>query len=95
LEEPITVVGIWHEERQREVEHEMYLDVGRSKMDQGKGQEISKPKCSRHRGDLNKAYDKGQQKTWFSDTSKSKEIDELTWLQDYKEVAWRAVLASL
>jgi glyoxylate carboligase len=35
-EEAITVVGLRHEERQREIEHEMKLDKARSKNDIGK-----------------------------------------------------------
>jgi hypothetical protein len=62
-----------HEEREREIEHEKKLDEAQSKKDEGKGKEISKPGSSSHRGDRKKPYDKGQKKTPFSDTSKSKE----------------------
>jgi hypothetical protein len=50
-EEAITVVGLCHEERQREIEHEKKLDEAQSKIDKGKGKDSSKPESSNHKGD--------------------------------------------
>jgi hypothetical protein len=94
-EEAITVVGLYHEERQREIEYKKDLDEAQSKKDKGKGKEISKPKSSSHRGDQKKPYDKEQKKTQFSDTSKSKEKDEPKRMHHNKEKAWIGILALL
>jgi hypothetical protein len=94
-EEAITVVSLRHEERQREIEHEKNLDEARSKKDKGKGKEISKPESSSHRGDRKKPYDKGQKKTRFSNTSKSKEKDEPKRTHHNKEEALKGIPASL
>jgi hypothetical protein len=76
VSKPSLSVGLRHEERQREIEHETKLDEAQSKKNKGKRKEISKPESSIHRRNREKPYDKGQKKTRFSDTSKSKENDE-------------------
>jgi hypothetical protein len=58
-EEAIMVVGLRHEERQREIEYEKKLDETWSKKDRCKGKEISKPESSSYRGNRKKSYDKG------------------------------------
>jgi hypothetical protein len=62
-EEAITVVGLCHEEWQREIEHKKKLDEAWSKKDKGKGIESSKPELWNHIGDRTKPYNKGQKKT--------------------------------
>jgi hypothetical protein len=91
----ITVIGLCHEERQREIRHETTLDEARSKKDKGKGKEISMPKFSSYRSDRKKPFDKGQKKTQFSDISKSKEKDNLKRSLHNKKEALKGVLASL
>jgi Mg-chelatase subunit ChlI len=86
-EEAITVVGLCHEERRREIEHEKKLDEAWSKTDKGKGKNSSKPESSNHKGDSKKPYDKGQKKIQFSDPFKSKDKDELKWTHHNKEKA--------
>jgi hypothetical protein len=75
-EEAITVVGLCHEERQREIEHVKKPDKVRSKKDKGKEKNSAKPEYSNHKCNRKKPYDKEQKKTRFSDTSKSKDKDE-------------------
>jgi hypothetical protein len=94
-EEDITVVSLCHEERQREIEHEKKLDEAQSKKDKGKGKDSSKPESSNHKGDRKKQYDKEQKKTRFSDTSKSKNKDQLKWTDHNKEEALKSISASL
>jgi hypothetical protein len=67
------VVGLRHKERQTEIEHGMKLHEARCKKDNGKTKEMSKPESSSQRGDQKKLDNKGQMKTWFSETSTSKE----------------------
>jgi hypothetical protein len=50
-EEPIIMVGLRHEEGQKEIEHERKLDVDQSKKDNDKGKEPYKPESSNHKGD--------------------------------------------
>jgi hypothetical protein len=57
-EEAITVVGLRHEERQWEIEHEKKLDKAWSKTDKGKGKDSSKPESSNHKDDRKMPYDK-------------------------------------
>jgi hypothetical protein len=61
----------------------------------GKGTERSEVKSSSRRGDRKKPYDRGQQKTGFFDTSKSKEKDEPTRTHHNKDQALIGVHALL
>jgi hypothetical protein len=94
-EEAITEVGLRHEERQWEIEHVKKLDKARSKKDKGKGKNSSKPESSNHKGDRKKPYDKGQKKTWISDTSKFKDKDKPKRTHHNKEEALKGIPASL
>jgi hypothetical protein len=94
-EEAITVVGLYHEKWQREIEHEKKLDEAGSKKDKGKGKDSSKPKSLNHKGDRKKPYDTVQKKTRFSDTSKSKDKDEPKRTHHNKEEALKAIPAWL
>jgi hypothetical protein len=94
-EDAIIVVGLYHEERQREIEHEKKLDKARSKKDKGKGKNFSKHKSSNHKGDRKKPYDNRQNNTQFFDTSKSKDKDEPKRLHHIKEKALKGVPATL
>jgi hypothetical protein len=71
--EAIIVVGVYHEERQREIEHEKKLDKARSKNEKCKGKDSSKHESSNHKCDRKKPYDNGQKKIRLSDTSMSKD----------------------
>jgi hypothetical protein len=71
----ITVVGLHHEEREREIEHQKKLKVAWSKSDTHRGKDSSKPEFSNHKGYRQNPYDKGKKKTQFSDTSKSIDKD--------------------
>jgi hypothetical protein len=57
-EEAITVVGLCHEERHREIEHEKKIDEARSNKDKGKGKDSSKLESLNHNGNRKKPYDK-------------------------------------
>jgi hypothetical protein len=94
-EEAIMVVGLRHEERQREIGPEKKLDEAGSKKNEGTGKEISTPEASSCRDDRKKSYDMGQKMTRFSDTSKSKDKDEPKWMYHNMEEVLKAVLASL
>jgi hypothetical protein len=59
----IMVVGLYHKERQREIEHEKKLDKARSKTDKGQGKNSSKPESLYHKGDRKISYDEIQKKT--------------------------------
>jgi hypothetical protein len=89
------VVGLCHEERQREIEYEKKLDKARSKTDKDKGKDSSKPESSNHKGHRKKLYDKGQKKTEFSDTTKSKDKDKPKYTYHNKEEAVKDILALL
>jgi Mg-chelatase subunit ChlI len=65
-EEAIILVGLRHEERQREIEHEKKLNEAPSRKAKGKGKESSKPECSKHQSHRKNHYDKEQKKIWFS-----------------------------
>jgi hypothetical protein len=71
------VGGLRHEERESEIEHEKKLDKAWSTKAKGKGKCSSKPKSSNHKGDRKNPYYKRQKKTWFSDTSQSKDKNKL------------------
>jgi hypothetical protein len=75
-ETAITVVGLHHAERQREIEHKKTLKEAWSKKDKVMGKDSSKPESSNHKNNRKRPYDKRQKKTRFSDTSKSKDKDE-------------------
>jgi hypothetical protein len=53
-EEAITVVGLRHEERQIEFEHEKKLDKAQSKKDKGKAQDSSKPESLNYKDNRKK-----------------------------------------
>jgi hypothetical protein len=53
-EETIMVIGHCHEERQKDIEHEMKLDEAWGKNDNGKGKDFSKPERSNHKSDRKK-----------------------------------------
>jgi hypothetical protein len=94
-EKAITVFGLRHEKRQWEIEHEKKLDEAWSKKDNGKGNDSSKPEYLNHKGKRKKPYDKGQKKTQFSDTSKSKDKDKPKGTPHNKEEALKGILASV
>jgi hypothetical protein len=50
-EEAIMVKSVWHEENQREIEHEKKLDEVLCMRHKGKGKNSSKPESSNHKGD--------------------------------------------
>jgi hypothetical protein len=58
-EDAITVVGLHHDERQREIEHEKKFDETRSKKTKGKEKDSFKPESSNHTADRKQPYDKG------------------------------------
>jgi hypothetical protein len=89
------VVGLRHEERQREIEYEKKPDEARSKKYKSKGKDSSKSESSNHKSDRKKSDDKGQKKTWISDTSKSKAKDELKRKHHNKEKALKDILTLL
>jgi hypothetical protein len=94
-EKAIMVVGLRHEERQREIEYMTKLDEAQSKKDNGKGKDSSKPESLNHKGDRKKPYNKGQKKTRFSDTSKSKDKDKPQQTHHNNEEALKDIPASL
>jgi hypothetical protein len=49
-EESISVVGLYHESRQKEIKDETTLEEVRSKKHKGKGKNILKPESSTQRG---------------------------------------------
>jgi hypothetical protein len=89
------VVGLRHEERQREIEHEKKLDEAWSKTDKGKGKYSSKPKFLNCKGNRKKHYDKRQMKTRFSDISKFQDNNEPKRIYHNKEDALKGILALL
>jgi N-acetylmuramoyl-L-alanine amidase CwlA len=89
------VVGIGHEERQREIEDEKKLDEAQSKKPKGKGKDSSKPESSNHKGDRKKPYDQGQKMTQFSNTSNSKDKGEPKRTHYNQEEALKYIPASL
>jgi hypothetical protein len=91
----IMVVSLGHEEKQREIEHKKNLDEAQSKKDKGKQKEISTPESSSHRGDRKTYCDKGQKKPQFSDTSKSKEMDDPKQMHHNIEEALKGIQAFL
>jgi hypothetical protein len=58
-EEAITVVGLRHKYRQREIEYKTKIDKAQGKNDKGRGKNSSKPQSSNHTSDRKKPYDKG------------------------------------
>jgi hypothetical protein len=94
-EKAIMVVGLRHEESQREIEHKKKYDEARSKNNKGKGKYYSKPESSNHKDDRKKLEDKRQTKTWLSNTSKLKDKDEPKQMYHNKEKALKGILASL
>jgi hypothetical protein len=91
----ITVVGLRHEKRHREIEHEKKLDEAQSKKDKGKGKDSSKPESSNHKGGRKTGHDKQQKTTGFSNSSKSKDKDVPKRTHHNTEEALKGMRASL
>jgi hypothetical protein len=94
-EEAIMMVGLDHEETQREIEYEKKLDQAQSKKAKGKGKNSSKPESLNHKGDRTEPYKKGQKKTQYSNTSKSKDKDKPKRMHHIKEEALKDIPALL
>jgi hypothetical protein len=62
-EEAITVIGLHHWERFREIEHKKKLDKAHSMKYKGMGKEFSKSESSNHNANRQKPYDKLEKKT--------------------------------